>query len=94
MTAPREVTAETLTDAEIRALQGIISGSVLPASGMAHTELSDLWHDTEDALGQPVVLASGSTLDATHGTWIPNERRRQARERIAAAINARAKAVR
>jgi len=77
-----EVTADNLTDEQIRALQAQISGCVFPAAGMAHTELSNLWHDTETALCEPDLETS--TI----------QQRLAARARIADAINARAKAVR
>ena len=73
------VTADNLTDEQIRALQAQISGRVFPAAGMAHTELSDLWHDTETSLCEP---------DLETGTI---QQRLAARARIAAAINTRAK---
>jgi hypothetical protein len=71
------VTPETLTDEMIRELQRSIAGRVFPAAGMAHTELSDLWHDTEVALCE---------LDLETSTI---QQRHEARQRICSAINAR-----
>jgi len=77
------ITPETLTDEQIRELQRSIAGRVFPASGMAHTGLSDLWHDTEDALAvDPNSFASLKAARDAHHT---------ARARICDAINARTK---
>lgn len=77
----REVTAADLTDEGIHELQRDIAGRVFPASGMAHTGLSDLWHDTEDALGvDPNSYASEKAAEHAYLS---------ARARVAAAINAR-----
>lgn len=43
-------TADTITDEQIRALQRSIAGRVFPAAGMAHTELSELYHLCDVAL--------------------------------------------
>jgi hypothetical protein len=45
-----KVTADTITDDQIRELQRSIAGHVFPAAGMAHTELSDLWEVCNVAL--------------------------------------------
>lgn len=75
------VTPETLTDEMIRELQRAIAGRVFPASGLAHTGLSDLWNDTEDALAvDPNCFASRNAAKSAH---------RAARRRVCDAINAR-----
>lgn len=68
MTAPREVTAEALTDEEIREVRDRVMGG------------SPLREDTMVALGD-LVLDDGD----------PDDNIEMARERIAAAINARAR---
>ena len=76
-----KVTPETLTDEMIRGLQREIAGHVFPASGLAHTGLSDLWYATEDALAvDPNSYASVAAAGRAH---------RAARRRICDAINAR-----
>lgn len=75
------VTPETLTDEMIMQLRTQIAGRVFPAAGMAHTGLSDLWHDTEDALAvDPNAFASPKAAGSVHQT---------ARQRVCDAINAR-----
>lgn len=75
------VTPETLTDDMIRELRREIAGRVFPAAGMAHTGLSDLWRDTEDALGIDPDSFSDAQAALLH--------RVAARRRVCAAINAR-----
>lgn len=75
------VTADTITSAQIEQLRRDIAGHVFPAAGMAHTGLSDLWADTEDAIAvDPNSYASVEAAGRAH---------REARERVAAAWNAR-----
>lgn len=71
------ITADTITDEQIRELQRSIAGHVFPASGMAHTELSEIYETCTLAL---------------HGsTWDPPSPRDDARARCAEILNARVK---
>lgn len=71
------LTADTITDEQIRELQNSVSGRAFPASGMAHTEASEIWETCNLALHG--------------GTWSPPSPRHDARARCAEILNARAK---
>jgi hypothetical protein len=77
------LTADTITDEQIRDLRASIAGHVFPAAGMAHTGLSELHHLCEIALR---LCPTGREPD---GAIITAER---ARARCAEILNARMEA--
>jgi hypothetical protein len=79
------ITADSITDEQIRELQRSIAGRVFPASGMAHTGLSEVWEACNLALG-----SNGREACVDRGYAITPHMREQARARCAEVLNARA----
>lgn len=44
------ITADTITDEQIRDLQRSVAGHAFPAAGMAHSEASEIWETCNLAL--------------------------------------------
>lgn len=84
------LTADTVTDAQIRELQQGIAGRVFPAAGMAHTELSEIWETCNIALYDSRVTAPPSFCShATNPREARESARYKARAYCAEFLNAR-----
>lgn len=69
------LTADTITDEQIRELQQSVAGYAFPTSGMAHTEMAEIYETC--------------TLALHGGEWSPPSPRSDARARCAEILSAR-----
>jgi hypothetical protein len=98
-TAPKSMTADTITDEQIleerdRACECRDAIGFKPRIGFpgdhaaVHDCDVDIYEDCVRALGPKIVLAPGSALDPSFSTWIANAARTAALTRLAEIINA------
>lgn len=88
------LTADTITDEQIRELQQSVAGLAFPAAGMAHTEASRTWETCQLALEWLAMRAFWRANPSDDLAAIDYHATVAARARCAEIINARAKAVR